>query len=73
VAVEVSTPNGEEVLVNPPRELRLERRVVASVFALADRSRLEELLRRRTSEAPVDVGDAPPESSESSESSDSPE
>lgn len=68
VAVEVSTPNGEEVLVNPPRELRLERRVVASVFALADRSRLEESLRRRTSEAPVDVGEAAPESSESSES-----
>ncbi len=73
VAVEVSTPSGEEVLVNPPRELRLERRVVASVFALADRSRLEELLRRRTSEAPVDDGDASPESSESSESSESPE
>ncbi|MCU0675825.1 MAG: hypothetical protein MUE69_23905 [Myxococcota bacterium] len=53
VAVEVSTPTGEEVLVNPSRDLRLERRVVSGVFALADRSRLEELLRRRTSEAPA--------------------
>jgi hypothetical protein len=58
VAVEVSTSNGEEVLVNPPGDLRLERRVVSGVFALADRSRLEELLRRRTSEAPAaDAGD----------------
>ena len=78
VAVEVSTPSGEEVLVNPARDLRLERRVVSAVFALADRSRLEELLRRRTSEAPQsdgddEVSDASPASPESSESPESPE
>lgn len=52
VAVEVITKDGEDVLVNPARELRLERRVVSAIFAVADRSRLEELLRRRTSEVP---------------------
>ena len=42
LALEVRTESGVEVLVNPPRTLRFERRVLGAVFAIGDRTELAE-------------------------------